>query len=154
MTTIREARWPGDVETVRALFREYIASIGADISFQDVDAELAALPGKYAAPDGAVFLACTQDACIGIAAFRNFDAATCEMKRMYVRPGHRGQRVGEQLANAVIDAARVRGYTRMLLDTLASMRPAIALYRSLGFEEVPAYYDNPLPGATYMAMRL
>ena len=43
---ITEARWPDDRGTVGALFREYVASLIEDISFQDVENELASLPPR------------------------------------------------------------------------------------------------------------
>jgi putative acetyltransferase len=137
---------------VAGLFREYVASLAADISFQDVEAEIATLPGKYARPTGVVLIARSEHA--GIIAYRMLEPAVCEMKRLYVRPAFRGRHVGWELTEELIFDARQHGYRTMLLDTLSSMQPAIELYRRLGFRPVPAYYDNPLPGAAYMALDL
>lgn len=76
------------------------------------------------------------------------------MKRLYVAPAGRGAGLGRKLALAVIEAARARGYGEMRLDTLASMAGAQALYRSLGFTEIDAYYDTPIEGTVFMALRL
>jgi len=154
VTTIRiaEARWPDDRETVEALFREYVASLAEDISFQNVDDELAGLPGKYARPGGVVLIAWDGDAPAGAVAYRMFEPGVCEMKRLYVRDAFRGRGVARELANELIDDARTRGFRTMLLDTLGSMQAARALYRDLGFVPVAPYYENPLPGVAYMAL--
>ena len=76
------------------------------------------------------------------------------MKRLYVRGTARGTGAGRALGDASIAAARALGYGEMLLDTLSTMAPAIALYRALGFEPVPAYYHNPVPGAVYFRKAL
>jgi putative acetyltransferase len=154
---ISEACWPQDRETVESLFREYVASLTADIGFQDVEAEIATLPGKYARPTGVVLIARSEDRDTddaGLIAYRMLEPAVCEMKRLYVRPAFRGRHVGWELAEELIFDARQCGYRTMVLDTLSSMQPAVELYRRLGFKPVPAYYDNPLPGATYMALDL
>ena len=151
---ITEARWPDDRETVEALFREYVASLAEDISFQNVDNELAGLPGKYARPGGVVLIAWDGTDAAGAVAYRMVEPGVCEMKRLYVRPAFRGRDIGRELANELIDDAQSRGYRTMLLDTLASMQSARALYRALGFRPVEAYYQNPLPGTMYMARDL
>jgi len=151
---ISEARWPEDRATVEALFREYVASLEEDISFQNVDEELANLPGKYARPAGAVLIARDDAEAAGAVAYRMVEPGVCEMKRLYVRPAFRGSGLGRELANELIEDARARGYRTMLLDTLASMAAARALYRDLGFLAVAPYYDNPLPGVMYMALEL
>jgi len=153
VTTIRiaEARWPDDRETVEALFREYVASLAEDISFQNVDDELAGLPGKYARPGGVVLIAWDGEQPAGAVAYRMFEPGVCEMKRLYVRDAFRGGGIARELANELIDDARTRGFRTMLLGTMQAAR---ALYRDLGFVPVAPYYDNPLPGVMYMALDL
>jgi putative acetyltransferase len=151
---IAEARWPDDQVAVESLFREYVASLAEDISFQNVDDELAGLPGKYARPTGVVLIARDGDAPAGAIAYRMVEPGVCEMKRLYVRPNFRGRGLARDLANELIEDARSQGYRTMLLDTLASMAAARALYRDLGFVPVAPYYDNPLPGVMYMALEL
>lgn len=152
---IREARWPDNRTTVEALFREYVASLAEDITFQDFEGEFATLPGKYArAMGGVVLIARDGNEAAGAVAYRMVEPGVCEMKRLYVRPAFRGSGLGRELANELIEDARRQGYRTMLLDTLASMSAARALYRDLGFVPTQPYYDNPLPGVAYMALEL
>ena len=81
-------------------------------------------------------------------------ANACEMKRLYVRPAFRRYGLGRILAQALIDQARQAGYSSMLLDTLDDMEAARGLYGSLGFDEIPPYYYNPIPGAHYLKVDL
>jgi ribosomal protein S18 acetylase RimI-like enzyme len=151
---IAEARWPDDRIVVESLFREYVSSLSEDISFQNVDDELSRLPGKYARPGGVVLIAWDGTQAAGAIAYRMVEPGVAEMKRLYVRPAFRRREIGRELANELIEDARARGYRTMLLDTLASMQSARALYRDLGFSAVAPYYDNPLPGVMYMALEL
>lgn len=107
------------------------------------EAELAGLPGKYAPPRGQLLLATVADQAAGCVALREIDDMRCEMKRMFVYPGHQGQGVGRALAEAVIRDARALGYQRMLLDTSIRQAEAQALYRRLGFREIAPYYNVP-----------
>ena len=151
---VSEARWPGDRAAVEARFREYVASLAEDISFQDFEAEFAGLPGKYARPGGAVLIAWDGAQPDGAVAYHMVEPGVCEMKRLYIRPAFRGKGIARELANELIDDARRQGYRTMLLDTLGSMSAARALYRDLGFVPVAPYYDNPLSGVMYMALDL
>jgi GNAT superfamily N-acetyltransferase len=151
---IREAAGAADLESARALFREYAGWLQVDLCFQDFGAELATLPGRYVRPDGRLYLACRGGAAVGCAALRRFDADSGEVKRLYVQPAHRGGGLARALTAAVIDAARTAGYRRLLLDTLDRMDEARRLYVAAGFREIPAYYSNPLRGAVYMALEL
>lgn len=143
---------------MREIFREYAAGLSVDLAFQDFEGELAALPGDYAAPGGSLLLALVDGqvaACGALRALPDVDYPNaCEMKRLYVRRAFRRFGLGRVLAQALIDRATQAGYTTMLLDTLDDMEAARGLYESLGFEEIPPYYFNPVPGAHYLKVDL
>jgi len=146
------------LDAVRGLFREYAESLDVDLAFQGFEAELAALPGDYAPPGGALLLALVDGqpaACGALRPLADVDYANaCEMKRLYVRPAFRRFGLGRQMAQALIDYATQAGYSSLLLDTLDDMEAARGLYTSLGFEEIPPYYFNPVAGAHYLKVDL
>jgi putative acetyltransferase len=151
---VTEACSKRQVATVRRLFREYAQGIDIDLCFQGFDQELATLPGRYGPPEGCLLLALAGAKVAGCVALRKIGEDTCEMKRLYVRPAFRRKGIGRILARAVIDAAGDRGYERMRLDTLSSMKQAIALYESLGFGRIKPYYHNPSGCAVFMELGL
>jgi putative acetyltransferase len=145
------AQW---IEPAREIVREYGQSLAIDLSFQNFEAELAALPGEYAPPSGKLILAFVDGAVAGCGALRALAdvdyANACEMKRLYVRPAFRRFGLGRAMAEALLDEARRIGYSVMLLDTLDEMEMAREMYSTLGFEEIAPYYFNPIPGAHYL----
>ena len=147
-----------DLEATQLIFREYAASLGIDLCFQDFDTELTTLPGDYAAPRGALLLAWADGSVAGCCALRPIDNCdytnAAEMKRLYVRPAFRGLGLGRQLAQSILEAAHLNGYGCVLLDTLNDMEIARAMYEDLGFKEIPPYYHNPLAGAHYLKVDL
>ena len=146
---------PEEMDLVRGLFSEYQAGLNIDLCFQSFEEELTSLPGRYAPPQGEILFAEGPAGGIGgVVAMRALDPFTAEMKRLYVRPSFQGAGLGRALAEAVIDTARRRGYSRLRLDTLPMMGAAIALYRKLGFVDIPAYTTNPIEGALYMELAL
>lgn len=149
---------PEQLDALRGIFREYAQSLQIDLCFQDFEAELAELPGGYAAPRGALLLALMNEKLAGCCALRPIDTVdypnACEMKRLYVRPLWRRNGVGRQLVETILDQARQTGYSCVLLDTLDEMESARALYQDLGFVEIPPYYYNPIEGAHYLKVNL
>lgn len=139
------AAGPEDRDAFEILLREYATSLGVDLSFQGFEEELADPFAFYE------LILLEDDGCV---AMRRIDARTSEMKRLYVRPTARGTGLGRSLAEAVISAARSRGYRRILLDSLPTMIAARALYQSLGFREIAPYRFNPLPNATFLELEL
>ena len=152
--TIQDAHFPDDVDIVRTLLREYAAALPVDLDFQDFEAEVATLPGKYARPRGRLLLARDGNRVLGCIGMRPLAGSDCEMKRLYVRPGARGLNLGRLLVERLLDEARNAGYTRMFLDTLPTMETAQRLYAQLGFEETEAYVFNPVAGTKYMVRML
>jgi len=142
------------IQQVKFLFSEYASSLDFDLSFQNFENESANLPGEYSSPGGAILLAYYEGSAAGCVAMRELAEGVCEMKRLYVRKGFRGRKIGKALSVAIIEEARKRGYSRMRLDTVPSMKEAIQLYRSLGFEETSPYRYNPRAGAMFLELVL
>lgn len=150
---IVEARTPEQVAQVRALFVAYGESLGFSLCFQDFDAELAGLPKPYVAPRGTLLLAVEDGQPAGCVGLRGLEPGVAEMKRLFVKPEFRGRGLGLQLAQRVLAEARARGHARVRLDTVPAMKKAQAMYEWLGFVGIPAYTENPVPGARFMELR-
>lgn len=141
-----------DLPIARQLFRDYEAYLGFDLSFQRFDDEVANLPGRYAPPTGRLLLARRDSQVVGCVALRKIGEDLCEMKRLYVQPAFHGRHIGRALCEAILEQARQIGYRRMRLDTV--LQPAKALYRSLGFHEIPPYQHVPIEGVVFMELPL
>ncbi len=143
------------VAAAAELFREYAASLGFSLDFQNFDQEVAGLPGQYASPRGRLLLAMRGRLPVGCVALHPLSDEVCEMKRLYVRPAARGLRIGRLLVEHIVAAARTIGYSRIRLDTVRGMMDAaIALYRRMGFRETEAYCFNPSPHTLFLELDL
>jgi putative acetyltransferase len=152
---ITQAESPTQIAQARELFLEYAESLGFSLCFQNFDKELAGIPGDYAPPDGRLLLATYENQLAGCVALHQLEPQLCEMKRLYLRPQFRGKGLGRVLADQIIAEARQIGYQRMRLDTVEPvMKDAVAMYRVIGFQEIPPYRANPIAGALYMELQL
>ncbi|HTS37705.1 MAG TPA: GNAT family N-acetyltransferase [Candidatus Solibacter sp.] len=150
-----QAESPAQIAQARKLFLEYAKSLGFSLCFQNFDQELANLPGEYAPPSGRLLLGELEGQLAACVALHKLDAETCEMKRLYLRPQLRGKGLGRALADRIISEARGIGYKRMRLDTVGPvMKDAVAMYRKIGFREIPPYRPNPMAGTLYMELEL
>ncbi len=155
MLTIIQAETDDQVAEARGLFREYEAWLDLDLCFQGFEDELASLPGKYSGPEGRLLLAYQNDELAGCIALRKLNEGICEMKRLFVRDGFKGQKIGVQLIERIIADAREIGYQKMRLDTYPTkMGKAVSLYDSHGFRSIEPYYDNPHTGVLLMEITL
>jgi len=153
---IRPARTPDDMTAAANLFRAYADWLDIDLSYQDFEAELAALPGKYAPPKGEILLALNGDGkAVGCVGLRPIEPdGVCEMKRLYVAPEGRGLGLGNRLVEAIIHVAERSGYSEMRLDTLPTMKSAISLYERYGFGPMERYYDTPIAETLFFRRKL
>ena len=143
-----------DYRQARVLLREYEAAIGVDLCFQGFEEELVNLEAMYGPPGGRFLVLRHAERTAGCVALRDLGAGICEMKRLYVRADFRGSGLGRKCAEEIVRIAREMGYSAMRLDTLPSMRAAVALYRSMGFREIPQYTENPLPCPLFLELGL
>jgi putative acetyltransferase len=149
---VRAARTARDLSIVRRLFREYEASLSADLCFQDFESELRSLPGPYVPPEGELLLGKVGGRIAGCAGLRRGPAHTGELKRLFVRPEFRTFGLGRALVRHVLSLARSHGYRGLVLDTLPEMEAARRLYPTLGFHETEPYGDHSVPGMHYFRL--
>ena len=143
------------LEEVRTLFLEYARGLNFNLCFQDFDKELVELPGVYGLPHGRLILSVVDQKAAGCVALKSLEPGVCELKRLFVRPEFRRRHLGLKMSRHIVNEARLIGYSTMRLDTIrGTMDDAIALYTSLGFREIAAYYNNPIPNAFYMELEL
>jgi len=156
MTELKKIESPGIyLQEVVAMFREYSIELNENIDFQDFNKELADPLLKYGPPSGALFIAVHEGTPAGCIALHALDGKEiCEMKRLYVRPAFRSHSIGIKLCDVLIRKAKEMNYKVMVLDTLKRLKPAISLYKRLGFRDTEPYYSNPLKDVVYMRKEL
>lgn len=151
---VREATTLADWAAAARLVSEYAHSIATPSCFVGLPTELANIDRVYAPPHGGLWLAWSGHEAAGCCTFRprpdTDHANACEMKRLYVPPRFRGQGIGHLLVDAVLQAARLSGYSCVLLDTLHEMEAARSLYEEMGFVEIPPFLQTPLSGAHHL----
>ena len=148
-------------EDVRELFVEYTDMLVAGdprfeeyLGIQNFDDELAHLEKKYGLPHGRLYLLYVNDELAGCVGLRKMDEEKCELKRLYVRPGFRGEGYGELLLERIMGDAKRIGYKYMYLDTLPFLKKAIGMYRRRGFVDIEKYSDSPIDDTIYMRCAL
>jgi ribosomal protein S18 acetylase RimI-like enzyme len=154
MISYKIAQTASDYEAARGLFKEYVASVDNDLAFENFEAELSNIRLLYSAPQCGILIAENDQVPVGCSAIRKLENDIAELKRFYVKPAFRGHKIGLQLLNASFQFALDHGYEKIRLDTLANMKKAQELYRSIGFYEIPAYYFSPIAETIYMEKNL
>lgn len=164
MLRIRQISTSDECAAVKGLVLEFVAWANTQDpdaqtapTFNDLEAELDGLPGKYAPPTGSFLLATNDDRSLGCVAFRQLDQDTVELKRMYVRPDQRGNGIGSKLVQELLEVARVQGRKRIVLDSYHTMTGAHKIYRAAGFRDVAAHEGFPehyLGRVIFMEMNL
>ncbi len=151
---IREASNSVDFDLAKSLFIAYQQFLGVDLCFQQFETELTMLADMYGPPQGSLLIAFADGEPAGCVALRPKERGTCEMKRLFVFEKFQGNGIGKMLAIEILEKSRQLGYQKMVLDTLERLRPALHLYKSLGFIRCQPYYQNPLEGVVFIEMSL
>jgi len=142
MVVIIPARAPEDFDAFRSLVRDFANWAMSTFNpgatelppvLARMEQELADLPGKYADPDGAIFVASVDGTVAGCIAGFRYDPTSIEVTRLWVRPACRGHRVGEALVAQLLNTAQAAGYRRAVLRSRQEMTSAHRIYRTAGF---------------------
>lgn len=145
---------PKEFELVKQLIEDYMEWLGMDLCFQNIEKEFSEFENMYGYPEGCFFYILHNGKLVGGAGIRKFTADVCEMKRLFVYEKHRGHGYGKLLCNELVEKAKCLGYKSMVLDTVTRLKSANTLYESMGFVDIPSYYDNPEETVRYMGIDL
>ena len=147
-------------EELRPLYREYEEMLlaadptfGKSLDQQNYAEEIDRLEEIYGLPRGRFYLLYVDGAVAGCVGMKPLDEAHAELKRLYVRPQYRGKKRGEYLTRRILSDAKQEGYSYVRLDTLPPLASAMEIYKRVGFYEIPAYYDCPIPDTIFLECR-
>ncbi|NHB75368.1 bifunctional helix-turn-helix transcriptional regulator/GNAT family N-acetyltransferase [Rhodobacter calidifons] len=134
-----------DSPEVLACWQAYVAELVARVPGATPDLFLLPDPGadRYRPPQGRCLLAWSDDLPVGCVSLRPLDAATAEVKRLWVDAAARGQGLARRLMTAIEDEARAMGLVALKLDTNSALSEAIALYRATGWRVCAPYTGAP-----------
>lgn len=142
---------------LRQLYAEYEQALleaepgfGVSLAQQNYDEEIQQLKSKYSPPKGRFYLLFVGDDLAGCVGMKYLDDTHAELKRLYIRSAFRGQGLAEALVRRILKDAGEEGYAFLRLDTIPGLQAALALYRKLGFYEIPGYYDCLIPGTIFL----
>jgi ribosomal protein S18 acetylase RimI-like enzyme len=132
---------------VSALYRAYVRDevlgpVGLPIDDEALAGE--SPPEDLIPPGGEMLLVTLDGAPVAIGGVRDLDTPVAEVKSMYVAPAGRRRGIGRRLLQHLEAIAAERGCRAARLDTAHHLTAAIALYRGLGYREIPAYATGPL----------
>lgn len=155
MYEIIEVNTPELINETKILFREYEKWLNVSLCFQGFEEEVNSLPGKYAPPDGRLYIVKYDGKYSGCIALRKIEDGICEMKRLFLKDELRGKGIGNTLVTKIISDARFIGYKTMRLDTIKEKMPkAVEIYTKHGSVETEPYYHNPNPHTLFMELDL
>lgn len=150
MLSISQISTDEDYDAIRMLlgeFLDWVCTVEPDARdhppVRTMLQELENLPGIYGPPDGRFLLVRVDGAPAGCAAIFSHGGGTVELKRMYVRPEFRGQKIGSKLVTALFEDARKLKNHRMILNSHHLLKASHHIYRSAGFKEIDAPDDFP-----------
>jgi DNA-binding MarR family transcriptional regulator/GNAT superfamily N-acetyltransferase len=128
----------------RYCLAEYVAELNrrSDRGF-DPSVGATALPHEVRAPAGEFFVAYLHGEPIGCGAVKHHADAPAEIKRMWIAPSARGLGLGRRLLERLESCARAGGARVAHIETSAVLSEALALYRSAGWVDVPAFNEEP-----------
>ncbi|MHC4457644.1 MAG: GNAT family N-acetyltransferase [Planctomycetota bacterium] len=165
MLKIHTAETNKDIVIAKTLFTEYADFLKKELVeyanlpwlvqyYKDFEEEIENLHDGYEPPEGSILLAKYQGQLAGCAALGKLSDGICEMKRLFIREEFQRKGIGTALCMALIEQAKMIGYTRMRLAT--ALEPPKALYKSLGFKEIAPFRDIPdeIKGVDHMELKL
>jgi carbonic anhydrase len=149
---IREASFPQDQKNLVSLVNEYFAWLELPASHRGFEDEMSKIEIHYTPPSGCFLIAEVDGVLVGCVGLLAHDIQVAEIKRLYVRPSHRGHALGEKLMNAIIHKTQQLGFLKLILGAIPKTKMAQALYAQLGFSETSAFYDDPIEGTKFFQM--
>lgn len=154
MIEVLTAERPDEIEAVRFLILSHAESLREHPGSDQVRRDAESLPGPYVPPRGRLFLAKLDRMPAGCVALKPLEPFIAEVKRMYVLTTARRMGVARALMQQLLADARHMGYHRVRLGTLDEMTAAQALYRELGFVEIPRYRPDEMVDTLFFECNL